>query len=155
MFGPTTNRSRGTHPEGVQEEGPEDGPAIESTMPNVRRYKPSYSRSSPPFRGTGVDEQVSRQEEQEHEGPDHTRRRDDGAEDIVANARHHRPSLFEDCAQGANGRERLRLGPMHPPSEVSERNGIASRTYVRSLDEIVGGGIPDGFVVLLNGAPGR
>jgi circadian clock protein KaiC len=25
---------------------------------------------------------------------------------------------------------------------------------VRSLDEIVGGGIPDGFVVLLNGAPG-
>src|SRR5216117_1780126 len=28
------------------------------------------------------------------------------------------------------------------------------KTYVRSLDDILGGGLPAGFVVLLNGAPG-
>jgi circadian clock protein KaiC len=28
------------------------------------------------------------------------------------------------------------------------------KTYVRSLDDVLGGGIPEGFVVLLNGAPG-
>src|SRR2546423_4533079 len=71
-----------------------------------------------------------------------------------ANARHHRPESIEDCARGANGRERLRCGA---PASASggprtERNRI--KTYVRSLDDIVGGGIPDGFVVLLNGAPG-
>jgi circadian clock protein KaiC len=34
----------------------------------------------------------------------------------------------------------------------TERKRI--KTYVRSLDDILGGGIPEGFVVLLNGAPG-
>ncbi|HYY48444.1 MAG TPA: ATPase domain-containing protein [Thermoplasmata archaeon] len=34
----------------------------------------------------------------------------------------------------------------------TERNRI--KTYVRGLDEILGGGIPEGFVVLLTGAPG-
>ena len=34
----------------------------------------------------------------------------------------------------------------------TERKRI--KTYVRSLDDLLGGGIPEGFVVLLNGAPG-
>jgi KaiC/GvpD/RAD55 family RecA-like ATPase len=33
-----------------------------------------------------------------------------------------------------------------------QRNRI--KTYVRSLDDIIGGGIPEGYVVLLSGAPG-
>jgi len=33
-----------------------------------------------------------------------------------------------------------------------QRNRI--KTYVRSLDELIGGGIPEGYVILLSGAPG-
>lgn len=35
---------------------------------------------------------------------------------------------------------------------MAERNRI--KTYVRSFDDIVGGGIPEGYVVLLSGVPG-
>jgi circadian clock protein KaiC len=44
---------------------------------------------------------------------------------------------------------------LHPPPRrppYTDRKRI--KTYVRSLDDTLGGGIPDGFVVLLNGAPG-
>jgi circadian clock protein KaiC len=57
--------------------------------------------------------------------------------------------------RSANGRERLRLRRTY----IRRREALPTdrkriKTYVRSLDDILGGGIPEGFIVLLNGAPG-
>jgi len=49
MFGPTTNRSQWNSPRGSSGRGPEDGHRDREHDANVRRYKPSYSRSSFPF----------------------------------------------------------------------------------------------------------
>jgi len=39
-----------------------------------------------------------------------------------------------------------------PEASVAERNRI--KTYVRGFDDAIAGGIPDGFIVLISGAPG-
>jgi circadian clock protein KaiC len=57
--------------------------------------------------------------------------------------------------RSATGRERLRPRRTY----IRRREPLPTdrkriKTYVRSLDDILGGGIPEGFIVLLNGAPG-
>src|SRR6184192_3508744 len=72
------------HAKGIQEERPEHGDRDREDDAQGEAVQPVVLAVQLPFpRIEGVDEQVSRQEEQEHEGPDHTRRRGDGAEDIV------------------------------------------------------------------------
>src|SRR5438034_818276 len=65
---------------------------------------------------------------EEHEGPDHTRRRGDGAEDIVRQRAAPPARVYLKIVCGARtGGKGLGVGPLHPPPEVPERNGIASR----------------------------
>ncbi len=45
----------------------------------------------------------------------------------------------------------MRIHPT-PGGRFTSRNRI--KTYVRSFDDVIGGGIPEGYVVLVSGAPG-
>ena len=141
--------------EGVQEERPEDGHRDREDEAEREPVQTVVLPVQLPLAGIqGVDEEVSGEEEEEDEGPDHARRRGDGAEDIVRQRDFTSRSLFEGCAADDSRRERLR--PRHAASfggaMKTDRGRV--KTYVRSLDDILEGGLPAGFVVLLNGAPG-
>src|SRR2546422_1003323 len=117
------------HAERVQEERPEHGDRDREHDAQGEAVQPVVLAVQLPFpRIEGVDEQVPRQEEQEHEGPDHTRRRGDGAEDIVRQRAAPPARVYLKIVRGARtGGKGLGVGPLHPPPEVPERNGIASR----------------------------
>src|SRR5437773_8491117 len=72
------------HAKGIQEERPEHGDRDREDDAQGEAVQPVVLAVQLPFsRMKGVDEEVSRQEEQEHAGPDHTRRRGGGGEASV------------------------------------------------------------------------
>src|SRR5437660_1630380 len=141
--------------EGVQEERPEDGHRDREDEAEREAVQTVVLPVQLPLAGIqGVDEEVSGEEEEEDEGPDHARRRGDGAEDIVRQRDVTSRSLFEGCAADDSRRERLRPGHAASFGGAMKTDRGRVKTYVRSLDDILEGGLPAGFVVLLNGAPG-